>query len=150
MGEPFPSTTAGFSAQVDTAVFRGKFEQERTGKTKPERDAATKAIRSQIETAYAPQLATNASIKTYAVEITSDNHALLHWDLPNLASQRDLGALPSTLASTEALKARLTTIVRALPEFSKLFDRASGPRFGIVTFSIRYQGDHITDFGLEP
>lgn len=149
MHAPIP-TDEIFGSQLTSMVFRGRFETERTGKTQTERDAATKAIRSQIETAYAAQLATNASMKTYAVEITPDNHALLHWDLPNLASPRDLGALPATLASTEALKAHLATVVRALPEFNKLFDRASGPRFGTVTFSIRYQGDHITDFGLTP
>src|SRR5262249_40781388 len=99
MGERFPSTSAGFKAQGTAAVFRGKFEQERTG-TKAAGAAATKEIRTDIEKNYQAQLTTNSSIKSYAIEITESNHALLHWDLPNLASPRDLGALPQTLAST--------------------------------------------------
>ena len=147
--EPIPSSEI-FGSQLTNMVFRGQFETERAGKTKTERSAATKSIRQDIEKPYASQLATNASIKSYAIEISRDNRALLHWDVPNLASPRDLGVLPANLASTEALKGYLSTLVGKLPEFSKLFDRAGGARWSIVTFSIRYDGDHIADFGMNP
>jgi Domain of unknown function (DUF4157) len=149
LGAPIPSSEV-FGSQLTNRVFRGQFEQERAGKTKAERSAATKSIRQDIEKAYTGQLATNSSIKSYAIEITRDNRALLYWDLPKLANPRDLGAIPATLTSTDALKGNLSTLVRNLPEFSQLFDRAGGARWGIVTFSIRYDGDHITDFGMQP
>jgi hypothetical protein len=147
LGDPVP-TAAVFGTQLSDRVFRGRFEAERTATTERARRAATRDIRTTVETAYAAQLTTNSSIKTYAVEITSANHALLHWDLSGVASPRDLGEVPPAISSRAALIAHLSPLVSALPEFGRLFDGPGGTRLAIATFAIVFDRDHVAEFGL--
>jgi Domain of unknown function (DUF4157) len=149
LGEPVP-TNAIFGARLSDMVFRGRFERERTASTPRERAAATREIRSEIETAYQNQLQTNSSIKTYTIELESNNHATLHWDVPGRSSPRDLGAVPSNFTQANQLQNHLSGIIRQLPEFSLLFNRSRGQTFSIVTFSILFDGDQITEFGMQP
>ncbi|MDN0075092.1 DUF4157 domain-containing protein [Crenobacter sp. SG2303] len=149
LGEPVP-TGAIFGSRLSDMVFRNRFEAERTGKTKKERTAATKDIRATIEKAYATQIAANASIKTYTIELDSRNHALLHWDIAGQPTPRDLGEVPKDLANREQLQSRLSTMVRGLPEFSSLFAAPGGKRFATLMFEVQYDGGPITGFALEP
>jgi hypothetical protein len=149
LGDPVPDS-AIFGSQLSDRVFRGRFERERTGRTSRERGAATREIRAEIETAYASQLATNSSIKTYRIEITSSNHALLYLNIAGATSPRDLGLVPAGITERDPLSAHLERSIRALPEFSRLSNAGGGRRFTILTFAITYNGDHVMEFGIQP
>lgn len=147
LGEPVP-TDALLGSQLSGMIFRGRFETERTATTATARRVATRDIRTSIETPYAAQLATNSSIRTYSIEIASNNHALLHWDLSGVASPRDLGEVPRDIADTNLLHGHLIPAVSNLPEFRRLFVGTGNRQFNIATFAVVYNDMHITEFGL--
>lgn len=147
--DPIPSDQI-FGEQLTNRVFRGQFEAERTATTPHARAAARQQYTQSIETAYAAQLQTNASIRRYRIDLLVNNHALLYWDLPGQDSSQDLGELPETLSSRQQLVGLLTSRVRALPEFSRLFQGSDGQSFATLTFEVAWRGEPVCGFGLQP
>lgn len=150
LNEPKPPVTnETFHRELSDRLFRARFETERTGKTAKKRKAATAEISKELAGPYEQQLAKNTSIKSYAIEITDSNHALLHWDLPRAQSPRDLGEAPAEVKTHAALQAHVEPILRALAEFERLFDRSPRERAKILTFRVLYDGRQVMEFGME-
>ncbi len=140
---------AVFQEELTTNVLFSSFEKERTG-NKKEREQATKDVRSTVEKAYTEQLKTNAPTRMYVIQIDSQNHGLLY--ISAGGSPTDLGLIPANATTRVDLINHLTTAIRSLSTFASLFDGPTGSktRLQVITFTVVYTGQPITQFGLEP
>jgi hypothetical protein len=137
-----------FQAEITARVFVSNFERERTG-SRAERAAATRGIRSDIETAYTEQLQENAPIGMYRIEIDNSNQALLFARTTAGASPINLGSVPATVQNREALISNLATKIQVLSTFANLFVGSRQSRYNKVVFAVFYRNQRLAEFGLE-
>ena len=148
LGEPVPND-AIFGTQLTGMVFRGQFERSRVQPATKDSKAATAEIRTKLESVYAAQLATNSSIKEYAVEIGANNHAVLISGLPG-NDRIDLGEMPATLLNRQQLESEVRVRLKRLAEFPQLFTVGGGKSVQIILIAVIYGTDQLAGFALKP
>ncbi len=144
--EPVPND-AIFGAQLTGMVFRGQFERSRVTPATKDAKAATAQIRNKLEAEYAAQLATNSSVKKYAVEIIANNHAVLISGLPG-NERIDLGEMPAALTNRQQLESAVRLRITALAEFRQLFNLPGGKTVQIIMISVVHGGQQLAGFAL--
>ncbi len=136
--------SVGFHVELTARVFLGLFEKERTG-SPTEQATARREIRSQLGMEYASQIAANAPMRRFLIEIRSDRHAIL---LEVGGRVTDLGAVPASITTRDQLNQHLNTLVDALPTRARLFGDIGGKRVSLAMFVV-YDGNRkIGEFGL--
>ena len=146
LGEPVP-TSELLGAQLNARVFRGQFERSRVSPATKDAKAATAQIRTRLESEYAAQLATNSSVKKYAVEITANNHAVLISGLPG-NDRIELGEMPAALTNRQQLESAVRLRITALAEFRQLFNLPGGNTVQVIMISVVHGGQQLAGFAL--
>jgi hypothetical protein len=135
---------AGFHEEISTALFVGRFERERAS-SPAEQASARKEIRKELESVYGPQLARNAPLRRYLIEIRSGPNAVL---IGLGGVETDLGAIPDTIKTTDQLNGHLALRLQNSPRFAGLF-RGTGATPNALALFVAFDGDRkVGEFGL--
>lgn len=125
--------------RFSSEVFRRLFERGRTGGPGvAQRQRA--AVAAPLAGPYADQLDANSPARSHAVEISPDNHAILHRapDAPV-----DLGAIPHAV-NADHLSFRVVRLLEQWPDLPSLFTGPGGTKPRLLYFTVVHAGRPIT------
>lgn len=132
---------------ISDQVFVSNFEQERTGNRR-ERREATEDIRTSVRNAYTAQIAHNSPSATHYASLGEDNHVYLRIR----GRQVDLGAVPATVTTRDALSGHLAGRIRSDSHQFGVFQRGSArsaSRYTIATILVYYHDRKLTEFAIQ-
>ena len=144
LGISLGSGQEAFNEELSARVFVSRFERERTGRP-AEQAAARTEIRKEVSQAYAAQLQSNAPIRRCLIGIDDSNRALLHAGGP---TPIDLGLVPETITTRDALTGHLQSAVERSSVFPSLFVSSNGTVYKIITFIAFNRDRKLADFAI--
>lgn len=134
-------THMDFGEYLGVLRFFNDFEQERTG-TPREQAEARERTRQSIETHYAQQIRTSTPTATFRAGLTEANEV----ELRTSSGTENLGVVPRSVTSPDALAGHLIPRVENLPNFQQLFLGSGGTVYDHITILVFHRNRKLSEF----